>query len=127
MAPVPVQLGEFPRSTVERILGQWWDDKVSSTLSRRRSPEECRRLGGTVFDIQPELSSTQAVPVLLDLADLLGYEPDKAVVRRGGYRGRADFVQGMSERIEADHAKRTGGKKPAAVVATEGVNNHAQL
>ena len=127
MGPVPVQLGEFPRSGVERILGRWWDNKVSSPLSRRRSPEECRRLGGTVFDIQPELSSTQAVPVLLDLADLLGYEPDKAVVRRGGYRGRADFVQGMGERIEADHVNKTGGKKTAAVVVTKGVNDHVQL
>jgi hypothetical protein len=33
----------------------------------------------------------------------------------------------MRERIEADHANRTRGKKPAVVVVRKGVNNHAQL
>ncbi|MGA3106472.1 MAG: hypothetical protein ABSD53_18480 [Terriglobales bacterium] len=128
MAPIPTRtVAAFPKERIERILGQWWDEKINSTLAQRRSPEECRRLGGTVFDIQPELSSTQAVPVLLELSDLLGYEPDKEVIRSGGYQGRNDFIQGMCQRLEADHAEKQGISKPPSVLTAKGANVHAQL
>jgi hypothetical protein len=116
---------KFPRAEVAKALGHWWDDRLESALSRRRTPEECRRLGGTVFDIQPEMSSTQAVPVLLDLAEILGYEPDKKVIRRGGYRSRDEFLSHMCEQLECDYTEQHRSGKPAISLSNKGVKIHA--
>lgn len=96
----------FPKSQVQKVLADWWDEKLNSALSKRRSPEEIRKSGGTVFEIQPELSSNQAVPILLELEEVLGYEPDKKVIRRGGYRGRDEFLTDLTMRLEAEYAER---------------------
>lgn len=116
---------QFPGKAVEQCLGSWWDKKQKSALIPRRSPEECRTSGGTVFDIQPELSSNQAVTVLLDLEDIVGFEPTKGVIRRGGYKNRQEFIQDMCSRVEAEYRVRTG-KPPVAVPGKE-VTAHARL
>jgi hypothetical protein len=116
---------QFPRKAVEQCLGSWWDKKLSSPLIQRRSAEECRASGGTVFDIQPELSSNQAVTVLLDLEDIVGFEPTKGVIRRGGYKNRQEFVQDMCSRVEAEHRVRTS--RPPLTVPAKEVTAHARL
>ena len=80
-----------------------------------------------MFDIQPEMSSQQAVAVLLELQEVLGYEPKKKVIRRGGYGSRAEFINDLTARIEADYKDHSGAKKP--VSSTEKVEQtiHVQL
>jgi hypothetical protein len=93
---------------VESKLGMWWDHHESSALTRRRSPEECRRSGGTVFDIQPEVSSVQAVAALVQVEPLLGFELSGKLIRRGGYNGRDQFVQDLTSRLEIEYANHLG-------------------
>jgi hypothetical protein len=109
---------------VESALRAWWDHHASSALTRRRSAEECRRLGGTVFDIQPEVSSVQAVPVVLQVEPLLGFELSRNVIRRGGYNGRQQFVQDLTARIESEHAKHHGLAGAIAPALEEEVSEH---
>ncbi len=80
-----------------------------------------------MFDIQPELSSQQAVAVLLELEEILGYEPKKKVIRRGGYRSRAEFIQDLSAKIEADFNNHYAARKMVASVIEAEQPVHAQL
>lgn len=100
---------------------------MKTALRTPKSPDERRLSGGTVFDIQPELSSQQAVAVLLDLEEILGYEPKKKVIRRGGYSSRGQFVKELSARIESDYNDCHGIRKSVASVV--GLENqiHVQL
>lgn len=106
MAPLATNKSAFPKQALEKVLGSWWDKRTASPLLRRKAPDECRKTGGTVFDIQPELSSNQAIPVLLDLEKVLGFEPSKDVIRRGGYKDRTHFIQDMTSQIEAEFNQR---------------------
>lgn len=117
----------FPKEKVETALGNWYDERMNTALRTPKSPDERRLSGGSVFDIQPELSSQQAVAVLLDLEEILGYPPTKKVIRRGGYSSRGQFVKELSARIESDNNDRQGVRKPVASVV--GVENqvHVQL
>jgi hypothetical protein len=117
----------FPTAKVETVLGNWYDERMKTALRTPKSPDERRLSGGTVFDIQPELSSQQAVAVLLDLEEILGYEPKKKVIRRGGYSSRGQFVKELSARIESDYNDRHGIRKSVASVV--GLENqiHVQL
>jgi hypothetical protein len=106
LAPLTKTKTVFPKRALEKVLGSWWDKRTASPLLRRKTADECRKTGGTVFDIQPELSSNQAIPVLLDLETVLGFEPNKDVIRRGGYKDRTHFIQDMTARIEAEFNQR---------------------
>lgn len=93
----------FPKVRIQEILGRWWDSKVLSPLRKPKAPSQARSQGGTVFDIQPELSSQQAVGVLLQLRDCLEYEPKpNKVIRRGGYNGRSQFLEQLCNALEND-------------------------
>lgn len=118
---------DFPKAAVEAALGDWYDERMKTALRRPKSPDDRKQSGGTVFDIQPEMSSQQAVAVLLELQHILGYEPKKKVIRRGGYGSRAEFINDLSARIEADYKDHSGAKKPVA--STEEVEQtiHVQL
>jgi hypothetical protein len=121
------EITTYPATKVETVLGNWYDERMKTALRTPKSPDERRLSGGSVFDIQPELSSQQAVAVLLDLEEVLGYEPKKKVIRRGGYSSRGQFVKELSARIESDYNDRCGIRKPVASVV--GVENqiHVQL
>ena len=80
-----------------------------------------------MFDIQPELSSQQAVAVLLELEEILGYEPKKKVIRRGGYQSRSEFISDLSAKIEADFNNHYTAKKTAVSVVEAEKQAHAQL
>ena len=98
----------FPRAQVESALTTWWDQRTTSALNRRRPPGECRRLGGTVFDIQPAISSIEAVPALLQVEALLGFELPKNVLPHGGYDSCEQFVRDLTSRLEIEYAKHHG-------------------
>ena len=96
----------FPRAQVESALTAWWEQRAGSALARRRPPEECRRLGGTVFDIQPAICSVEAALAMLQLEPLLGFQPSKNLIPRGGHNDREEFVRDLTSRLETEHAKR---------------------
>ncbi len=98
----------FPRAKVESALTAWWDQRTGSALAQRRPPEECRRLGGTVFDIQPAICSVEAALAVLQLEPLLSFQLSKNLMPRGGHNDREEFVQDVASRLEIDYAKHYG-------------------
>lgn len=119
-------LPSFDRRAVAALLNQWYDHEMNSALRRPRAPAELRQNGGTVFDIQPEMSSTKAVRVLLDLSSLLGFEPSKKVIKKGGYRSKDEFVAGLCSSLEQEFAKHYSSAGSFAPVKKE-ANIHARL
>lgn len=117
----------YPAAQVATALENWYDERMQTALRRPKSPEERKAEGGSVFDIQPELSSQQAVAVLLELEEILGYEPKKKVIRRGGYRSRSEFIKDLSAKIEADFNDHYAAKKTVASVVEAEKQTHAQL
>jgi hypothetical protein len=102
----------FPRAQVEAALIAWWDQRGASALDRRRPPEESRRLGGTVFDIQQAICSVEAAVAMLQLEPLLAFELGKNLIPRGGYNDREQFVRDVTSRLETAHAKRKRAHAP---------------
>jgi hypothetical protein len=98
----------FPRAQVESALTAWWDQRTGSALARRRPPEQCRRLGGAVFDIQPAISFIETVTAMLQLEALLGFEVGKNAIPRCGYNSREQFVRDLTARLEIEYAKHYG-------------------
>ena len=94
--------GSTRKSKVEQVLRSWWAKQMASPIRRPpRSPAVTRKEGGTVWDVQPELSSQQAVTVLADLEQILGFRPKTSEIRHGGYRGVDQFVRDLSANVES--------------------------
>jgi len=90
----------FPRREIESKLRSWWKRKADSPL--RRKSTDARINGGTVFDIQPDVSSTEAVEVFLEVEPLLGFEiKSSKIIKLGGYRSSDEFVQHLLPQLEA--------------------------
>src|ERR1700686_4217833 len=102
----------FPRAQVESPPTAWWDKRTGSALSRRRSPEECRRLGGTVFDIQPAICSVEVALAVLQLEPLLGFQLSKNLIPRGGHNDCEQFVRDVTSQLETAHAKGKRAQEP---------------
>ena len=117
--------GAFDHKQLENFLRNWYDSEMKSALRKPKPPADAAKTGGSVFDIQPEMSSTKAVRVLLELADILGFEPSKKVIKKGGYRTKDEFVKEMIDRIDKEVADRFGSKPPAPVKAEKEVKAHA--
>jgi hypothetical protein len=96
----------FPRAQLESALRAWWDQRAGSALARRRPPEECRRLGGTVFDIQPLICSVESALAVLQVEPLLSFQLSKNLIPRGGHNDREEFVRDVTSWLETVHAKR---------------------
>ena len=80
---------------------------------------------GTVFALQPALSSQQAVGVLVSLKSILGYRPSKNVIKKGGYASKADFLTITSTELEKEFLKK---QSPAAIPAqTKGAEVNAAV
>jgi hypothetical protein len=119
--------GPFDRKQVEQFLEKWYESEMQTALRKPMPSAEAAKQGCSIFDIQPEMASTKAVRVLLDLTALLGFEPSKDVIKKGGYRSKAEFVKEVTGRIEEAVQKHYGGKPPAAVKPGKEVTAHAQL
>jgi hypothetical protein len=102
---------EFARAQVESALRDWWDQRTVSAPARRRPPEECRRLGGTVFDIQPAICSVEAALAVLELEPLLSFQLSKNLIPRGGHNHREQFVRDVISRLETVDATRKRAHK----------------
>jgi hypothetical protein len=123
---VPDPSPSFDRRAVADLLNRWYDAQMNSALRRPRPPAEARQKGGTVFDIQPEMSSSKAVRVLLDLSGLMGFEPSRKMIKRGGYHSREEFVTELLRRLEEEFAKHYGSVGPNATDKKE-ASIHARL
>ncbi len=123
----PGSRAPFDRGRLSEFLGTWYDKEMSTALRKPRAPSELQKQGGTVFDVQPEMGSTKAVRVLLQLKDILGFEPTKEVVKKGGYANKSDFVDSMTGRIEEAFKKRPSGKLDVISKPQKEVDGHAQL
>jgi hypothetical protein len=99
---------KFPRVQIESTLQTWWDQHTSSAVTNRRAPEECRRVGGTVFDVQPVVSAIEIIPVLLPIERLLGFSLPKRLLPAGGYNDRERFVRDVTSRTEAEYIAHRG-------------------
>ena len=91
----------FNPAQVEKVLREFWKRETSTSL---RDPNEAvpGDRDGDVFDLLPEMSSHEAVKVLLDLAAVLGVKLKKNLIRRGGYRDCDDFVEHLMRRIQEE-------------------------
>jgi hypothetical protein len=116
----------FPKIAVQKILGDWWNSKTKSPLKKPKPSSEARIKGGNVFDIQPELSSQQAVGILLDVKDCLGYEPKaKKVIKRGGYQNRPEFIEQLCNALEKDFNTHHGINEQTTEPETQEIHAHA--
>ena len=90
----------FPGTEVEKKLKSWYQRKTQSPL--RRSTPDPRKSGGNVFDILPEVSSTEAVEVFIEVEPLLGFKlkGSGGIIKPGGYRNCDDFIQHILPRLE---------------------------
>src|SRR5580704_10661218 len=84
-------VNSFPAEKLKALISGWWDSKIQSPLKR---PSKVLT-AGTVFALQPELSSQQAVGILVSCIGLLGYRPSVDVIQKGGYVNKAAFVAGL--------------------------------
>lgn len=97
---------QFPKNRVAEGLEKWWQAQQSGTARRGNPFSDARAKGGTVFDIQPQVSSQEAVAVLLELQPVLGYEPSTSVIKRGGYKNRDEFVRELTASVGEDFTKK---------------------
>jgi hypothetical protein len=88
----------FPAKQLSDMLSSWFDSKKNSPLA---APPVALP-SGTSFDLQPELSSQQAVIVLINCKDVLGYRPSKKVIKKGGYANRAEFLTELVGALQTD-------------------------
>jgi hypothetical protein len=105
-APKIPSPGRFPKLDVETALKSWWKEQEGSSARYGDPFSDARTNGGTVFDIQPNVSSQEAVTVLLRLEKVLGYEPPTSVIKRGGYKTCDEFVQDLTARVSEGHSKK---------------------
>ena len=124
----PNSRAPFDRGRLREFLSNWYDHEMSTALRKPRTPSDVQKSGGTVFDVQPEMASTKAVRVLLGLKDIVGFEPTKEVVKKGGYSNKTDFVDNMSTRIEdAFNKQHPEGLGEISKPQKKEVDGHAQL
>jgi hypothetical protein len=121
---------KYPKAEVEQVLQSWWTKQMASPLRRSpKAPAVTRKEGGTIWDVQPELSSQQAVTVIADLEQILGFRPKTSVIRHGGYRGIDQFVRHLSANVESAFNERYGTAQSSAPAKTaeKEVTLNAQL
>lgn len=91
----------FDPVQVEKVLREFWKRETSTSL---RDPNELvpGDRDGDVFDLLPEMSSHEAVKVILDLTPVLGVKLKKSLIRRGGYKNCDEFVEHLMQRIQEE-------------------------
>lgn len=106
-APKIPLAARFPKAEVESILKDCWKEQEDSSAHYKDPFSDAHESGdGTVFDIQPKLSSQEAVTVLIKLKNVLGYEPPTSVIKRGGYKTCEEFVQELTARVNEWYLKK---------------------
>lgn len=103
---------EFPGEKLKTLFSGFWDEKISSPL-KKPSPVKTTN---TVFALQPELSSQQAVGVLVSCVGLLGFRPSVDVIEKGGYPNKAAFVSGLLTKVAAEFSEKKGASQKPTIV-----------
>jgi len=96
----------YPKTRVEGALDKWWRAQERATARHGNPFSDAATKSGTVFGIQPQVSSQEAVTVLIELKVILGYEPSSNVIKRGGYKSRDEFVRDLTTAVEQEHLKK---------------------
>jgi hypothetical protein len=110
-------VNSFPAVKLKALISGWWDSKTQSPLKRPSTVPTA----GTIFALQPELSSQQAVGILVSCVGLLGYRPSVDVIQKGGYVNKAAFVAGLLAAIAAEFTS-----KQVASPVTQAVQGETQ-
>ncbi len=86
-------MNEFPKKRVETALKNWYKRKIESPFRKKTE--------GTVFDLQPEISSVETVAVFLEIKPLVGDLKNKSnLIKPGGYRSCTEFINDMLPKLE---------------------------
>jgi hypothetical protein len=124
VVPTPKQIvNSFPAEKLKALLSGWWDSKIQSPL---KPPSKVPTVG-TVFALQPELSSQQAVGILVSCVSLLGYRPSVDVIQKGGYVNKAAFIAGLLTAIAAEFSSKQVAAPPTKAVKGESQNATATV
>jgi len=93
-------MNKFPKEAIEAKLKAWYKRKSTSRL--RRSILK-KKNEGTVFSVQPEISSVESVEVFLEVEPLIEFELQRkgTLIKPGGYRSSDEFVKDLLPRLEA--------------------------
>ena len=115
----------FPGTEIEKRLRSWWKRKTESPL--RRSTPDPRKSGGNVFDILPEVSSTEGVEVFLEVEPLLGFKikGSGGIIKPGGYRNCDEFVQHILPRLEGKFSENNPPAEKVSAQPSGGARAHA--
>lgn len=114
----------FPKEQIDRKLRQWWQRKEASPLRRRVA--DPRQSGGTVFDIQPLISSQEVVQILVQIERILGFKLDTSrIIKRGGYQNVEEFVSHVMPQLQTRFLKHQSAPQRTNN-AVKGVTAHAR-
>jgi len=108
----------FEERELEAALRKWYRGQIISPLRRKDQ--------GTVFGIQPEVSSQEAIDVFLELEPLLGFEiKGSSIVKSGGYENIEEFIKDLMPKLKQRYDKQFPAVKKTVVKTTGGVIAHA--
>lgn len=95
---------KFPSKELDKILRDFYIRKTSSPLKRKRT-----KIPGSVFDIQPEVSSQETTQIVVEVEPLMGFKvKTRDIIKPGGYRNIDEFVSYTLPRLERLHSTRYG-------------------
>jgi hypothetical protein len=98
----------FPKAELEGRLKKWWQRRVASPLRRRVA--DPRKMGGTVFDIQPEVASQEVVSILTAIEPILGFKLETSrIIKKGGYQSEDEFVTQILPQLELRYLRNNNG------------------
>src|SRR5689334_18014043 len=86
----------FPRKALEKTLREWYVKKTQSQLKKKPIQS------GSIFDLLPEISSTEVPEILVKIRDLMGFKVKSGgVVKLGGYKSCDEFINDIIPKLEA--------------------------
>jgi len=90
---------KFAKKEMAAKLKDWYEQKSKSRLRRKLLK---KKQAGTVFDIQPEISSVESVEVFLEVEPLIKFELQRkgTLIKPGGYRSCEEFVKDLLPKLE---------------------------
>jgi len=101
---------KFPGKELEKKLRDWYTRKTSSPLKRKRV-----KIPGSIFDIQPEVSSQETTQIVVLIEPLMGFKvKTRDVIKPGGYRNIDEFVSHTLKSLERLHDARYPGVSKAS-------------
>jgi hypothetical protein len=87
---------KFPGNEIEKALRDWYKSKTSSPLKRKRL-----KIPGSIFDIQPEVSSQETTQIVVVIEPLIGFKVKTGeIIKPGGYRSVEEFVSYTLKSLE---------------------------